>query len=376
MPGSTRTLRLLSVCIVLAVLAACSTGRGRGGYYKDDGPDANPPSNLDNVPDAVPKIEPLASGANKPYTVFGRSYAPDVSGGPYQEQGRASWYGKKFHGNSTSNGERYDMYAMTAAHRTLPIPSYVRVTRVSSGKTVVLRINDRGPFHSDRIIDLSYVAAYKLGMLGPGSTEVIVQRITNDQIRNWKVAPPASNIAQAPAPTAARPTATAATNALAPVSSGAAATVAAAGVATSVAVALTPPAPPVAQLAAPMPAPSAGPARSPDAGAPTDGLPPTALAATPARSPVPLAQSSGTPVPPGAMYLQFGAFSESARAQALAQRLSEQLSPDLGKTVQVDQNASNLYRVRIGPFAGRDAAVEAQNIAQGATGMTPSLTVP
>ena len=123
MPGSTRTLRLLSVCIVLAVLAACSTGRGRGGYYKDDDPDANPPSTLDNGPAAGPKIEPRASGANKPSTVFGRSYAPDVSGGPYQEQGRASWNGKKFHGNSTSNGERYDMYAMTAAHRTLPIPS-------------------------------------------------------------------------------------------------------------------------------------------------------------------------------------------------------------------------------------------------------------
>ena len=123
MPGSTRTLRLLGVCIVLALLAACSTGRGRGGYYKDDGPDSNPPSNLDSVPDAVPKIEPLASGANKPYAVFGRPYVPDVSGGPYREQGRASWYGKKFHGSSTSNGERYDMYAMTAAHRTLPIPS-------------------------------------------------------------------------------------------------------------------------------------------------------------------------------------------------------------------------------------------------------------
>ena len=378
MSSSTRTLRLLGVCIVLALLAACSTGRGRGGYYKDDGPDANPPSNLDSVPDAVPKIEPLSSGTSKPYTVFGRSYVPDVSGAPYREQGRASWYGKKFHGNSTANGERYDMYAMTAAHRTLPIPSYVRVTRVSSGKTVVLRVNDRGPFHSDRIIDLSYVAAYKLGMLGPGSTEVIVERITNDQIRNWKVAPPASNIAQASAASAASPSSTTAASALTPVSTGAAVTAGAAGVATSVAVAvaLAPPAPPVAQLTAPAPAPSAGPARPASAGAPQDAPAPAALAAAPTRSPVPLAPSPGTPVPPGAMYLQFGAFSEPARAQALAQRLSEQLSPDLGKTVQVDQNASNLYRVRIGPFAGRDAAVEAQSIAQGATGMTPSLTVP
>ena len=362
------------MCIVLVQVVACSTGRGRGGYYKDDGPDANPPSNLDNVPDAVPRIEPLASGANKPYNVFGRPYVPDVSGGPYREQGRASWYGKKFHGNSTSNGERYDMYAMTAAHRTLPIPSYVRVTRVSNGKTVVLRVNDRGPFHSDRIIDLSYVAAYKLGMLGPGSTEVVVERITPDQIRNWKIAPPASNVAQTATQPAAgsstgsasipsAPAAAAAgvvgATAAAGVGAGAAAGAAATGVATSVAVTLTPPTPPVAQLVPPAPV--------------ADSPGPASAAVKPAP---PATPSSGTPVPPGAMYLQFGAFSEQERAQALASRLSEQLGPDLGKTVQVDQNASNLYRVRIGPFAGRDAATLAQSAAQGSTGMTPSLSLP
>ena len=193
--------RAILACLILVLLAACS-GK-RGGYYKDDGPEANPPGNLDQVPDAVPKIEPLASGANKPYTVFGRNYTPDTSGKPYRAQGRASWYGKKFHGNSTSNGERYDMYAMTAAHPTLPIPSYVRVTRVENNKTVVLRINDRGPFHSDRIIDLSYVAAYKLGMLGPGSTEVLVERIMPDQIRNWQPNQATSNVAtMAPIPLA------------------------------------------------------------------------------------------------------------------------------------------------------------------------------
>lgn len=380
---STRTLRLLGVCIVLAILAACSTGRGRGGYYKDDGPDANPPSNLDNVPDAVPKIEPLASGANKPYTVFGKSYVPDVTGGSYREQGRASWYGRKFHGNSTSNGERYDMYAMTAAHRTLPIPSYVRVTRVSTGKTVVLRINDRGPFHSDRIIDLSYVAAYKLGMLGPGSTEVVVERIMPDQIRNWKSAPPPSNVAQAPTEPTRRTGSAAVASPLPVVTAGAGAGVVtgvttgvasgaasglsstvAAGAAIPVAVALPPPTPPATELAPAQPTtPSARPATGGQA---------TSVTA----QPLPQRPSPGTLVPPGAMYLQFGAFSEEARAQALAQRLSQQLSPELGSTVKVDQNASNLYRVRIGPFAGRDAALEALGAAQSATGTTPSLSLP
>ena len=190
--------RLVCVCLVIALLAACSGGARRGGgYYLDDGPDANPPANLDAVPDAVPRIEPFAPSNSKPYVVFGKTYTPDTSGGPYKVQGRASWYGKKFHGNSTANGERYNMYGMTAAHPTLPIPSYARVTRVSNGKSVVVRVNDRGPFLNDRVIDLSYVAAYKLGMLGPGSAEVIVERITPDQIRNWQSAPAALNVATA-----------------------------------------------------------------------------------------------------------------------------------------------------------------------------------
>jgi rare lipoprotein A len=122
--------------------------------------------------------------------VLGQSFTPDTSGRPYRVQGRASWYGRKFHGNPTSNGERYDMYAMTAAHPTLPIPSYVRVTRVSTGKTVVLRVNDRGPFLRGRVIDLSYVAAYQLGVLAPGSAEVIVERIMPEEIRQWRARKP------------------------------------------------------------------------------------------------------------------------------------------------------------------------------------------
>jgi len=152
-----------------------------GGYYLDDGPDDNPPANLDAVPDAEPKPEPLHRYANNPYSVFGREYVPEQKLKPYKKRGTASWYGRRFHGQKTSSGERYDMYAVTAAHPTLPIPSYARVTNVASGKSVVVRINDRGPFHSGRIIDLSYTAAYKLGYVKNGSTQVEVETVLPDQ---------------------------------------------------------------------------------------------------------------------------------------------------------------------------------------------------
>ncbi len=343
--------RMLIACLLLAVLAACS-GPRKGGYYKDDGPEANPPSNLDKVPDAVPKIEPLASGANKPYNVFGRSYTPDVSGGPYKVQGRASWYGKKFHGNSTSNGERYDMYAMTAAHTTLPIPSYVRVTRVSNGKSVVLRINDRGPFHSDRVIDLSYVAAFKLGMLGPGSSEVIVERIMPDQIRNWQPQNNATMLADQPAvapvalPVAAvaisRPSeATLANSSAGPMPSG--------NIASKEPVPLDPPPTVTSQQTQPT---------------------------NPQTSTENISLQQARRIPAGSMFLQLGAFSDPAKAQSLAAQVTQKMPAGLETAVRVDQNANNLYRVRIGPFASRDAALEALTPIQNSTGVTPSLSLP
>lgn len=145
-----------------------------GGYYLDDGPGDNPPDNLDAVPDAVPRPEALHRFANRPYSVLGRDYTPQRDIGAYRERGIASWYGRKFHGQKTSSGEPYDMYGMTAAHPTLPIPSYARVTNPANGKSVTVRINDRGPFHAGRIIDLSYTAAWKLGYIGNGSTLVDV----------------------------------------------------------------------------------------------------------------------------------------------------------------------------------------------------------
>lgn len=152
------------------------TVRG-GGYYLDDGPGNDAPANLDSIPDAVPRAEPLHRGTSRPYKVMGRSYTPMTELAPYRSRGIATWYGRRYHGQRTSSGEVYDMYAMTAAHTTLPIPSYARVTNVTNGRSVVVRINDRGPFIGDRLIDLSYVAAHKLDLLRSGSGLVEVETI-------------------------------------------------------------------------------------------------------------------------------------------------------------------------------------------------------
>jgi rare lipoprotein A len=152
-----------------------------GGYYQDDGPGDHPPPNLDRIPDAVPKREPLHPYANKIYVALGQTYVPETELKTPVQEGTASWYGRKFNGARTSSGEAYDMYAMTAAHPTLPIPSYARVTALDTGKSVIVRINDRGPFHSNRIIDLSYTAAYRLGITGPGQGRVRVESIDPDK---------------------------------------------------------------------------------------------------------------------------------------------------------------------------------------------------
>lgn len=151
-----------------------------GGFYLDDGPlDAS--VDLAAVPDAVPRSEPLHRFANRPYSVLGRDYTPLQVASTFRQQGVASWYGRRYHGQKTSSGEPYDMFGMTAAHPTLPIPSYVRVTRVNggpdNGKSVVVRVNDRGPFLHSRVIDLSYTAAWKLGIVENGSGSVVVESL-------------------------------------------------------------------------------------------------------------------------------------------------------------------------------------------------------
>lgn len=163
-------------------LSACGSAPGRsaskpGGYYLDDGPGRNPPANLDQVPDAVPRDEPINRYTARPYTVLGKTYTPFTDHRPFRARGRASWYGKRYHGQKTSSGEVYDMYAMTAAHTLLPLPSYARITSLENGRAVIVRVNDRGPFHDDRIIDLSYAAAHRLGLVNQGSAMVEVESI-------------------------------------------------------------------------------------------------------------------------------------------------------------------------------------------------------
>lgn len=168
---------LIAAALAIA-LGGCGTTPPRpGGYYLDDGPGASPPANLDSVPDAVPRVEPINRGTSRPYVVMGRSYTPMTAHAPYKARGIATWYGRRYHGKPTSSGEPYDMYAMTAAHTTLPIPSYVRVTHLKNGRSVVVRVNDRGPFVDGRIIDLSYTAAHKLGVLAGGNAMVEVEAI-------------------------------------------------------------------------------------------------------------------------------------------------------------------------------------------------------
>ncbi|MSQ50686.1 MAG: septal ring lytic transglycosylase RlpA family protein [Betaproteobacteria bacterium] len=148
-----------------------------GGFYTDDGPDGALPVDLDLLAEPVPKLEPMNAQANQAYSVFGREYLPLNEPSPYKRQGTASWYGRKFHGQRTSSGEVYDMFALSAAHPTLPIPSYARIVNLQNGNSVVVRINDRGPFSSGRIMDVSYAAAHRLGFVQEALANIEVQSI-------------------------------------------------------------------------------------------------------------------------------------------------------------------------------------------------------
>jgi len=168
-----------------------------GGYYLDDGPGELRPANLDDLPSADPRIEPIAIRNTRPYTVMGQTFTPQTSlEEPYRQKGRASWYGKKFHGAKTANGEIYDMHQMTAAHPTLPLPSYAKVTNLANGKSVIVRVNDRGPFLRGRIIDLSYAAAYQLDYIKHGSADVLVEKMTPEVIAQYQAEKNGTRLAQ------------------------------------------------------------------------------------------------------------------------------------------------------------------------------------
>ena len=186
------------ILLLLSMLTGCASGpslknesvsvppKKGGGYYLDDGPGDRPPENMDAIPDAIPKVEPFNVRANQPYIALDNKYTPMTSFYPYKEKGIASWYGKRYHGKKTSVGEFYDMYSMSGAHTTLPIPCYVRVTNTENGKSVIVRINDRGPFKKDRVIDLSFAAAYKLRLSDKGSGPVEVELIDPRQFSALK----------------------------------------------------------------------------------------------------------------------------------------------------------------------------------------------
>lgn len=168
------------------------------GFYTDDAPDRPVPVNLETLPDAQPRVKPLHPTANEPYNVFGKEYVPFRSLSGHKRQGTASWYGRKFHGPRTVGGEIYDMFAMTAAHPTLPVPSYARVTNLENNRTVIVRINDRGPFHSGRIMDVSYAAAYRLGFADTALAAVEVESVVPETAVAAKALEPVPEVVALP----------------------------------------------------------------------------------------------------------------------------------------------------------------------------------
>ncbi|WP_295992939.1 septal ring lytic transglycosylase RlpA family protein [Rugamonas sp.] len=347
------------------VPALPAAGSGRGGYYQDDGPGDSPPPNLLSVPDAEVRNDPLLPRSNRPYVVFGKTYTPLTGNQPYSEIGIGSWYGKKFHGQRTSSGELYDMYKMTAAHPTLPIPSYARLTNLISGAQVIVRINDRGPFHSSRAIDVSYTAALKLGLLSKGSHELKIDRILPDEAERiiaaraaapvrTQLTTPQSTLSVQPLVLAPRavpktglglgalsPAAVMPAPAYAPVSTLAAAT--------TVAEAATMPAPRV-----PVSAPPAA------ASADVDALmlaarSPGEAAAAGVALPLPVAAGDAPALKSG-YYLQLGAYSRAENAEAARVKVAQ--TTNNFSTLEVVQSGPVL-RLFGGPFASRQEATQA-----------------
>ena len=204
---ATRLSRYLIVaCCCIALIACGSTSRKSSGNRYSIKQDHGPAATMDasKIKDAVPRNDPIVRAGNKnPYTVLGKTYHLVSTNKGYKERGKASWYGKKFHGHKTSNGEVYNMYGMTAAHKTLRIPSYVKVTNLDNKRSTIVRVNDRGPFHPGRIIDLSYAAATKLGFVGNGVANVEVEAI---DVGTYRRAEPAkANPTKTPPPKVTQP---------------------------------------------------------------------------------------------------------------------------------------------------------------------------
>ncbi len=366
LPLRCRAVRLAGGALLVALLAACA---GPGVRVDDrDGPEARPPPGLLQVPDAEPAVEPIRQGGpNKPYTVWGQSYVPLVADAPLNERGLASWYGRKFNGKPTASGELYNMYAMTAAHPTLPIPSYARIRNPANGREVVVRINDRGPFKSRRIVDLSYTAALKLGILGAASP-VELERITGDDIRagTWRHAPVGPRDG---ADTAAR-----------------VASAAPAEAPSRVAL----PVPPVGAPRAASPAPTVVPPQA-AATVPAPPVDPLQVAAAAADSVVLAADRSPALLPPDTVapaigdvtggvagtaagrgfWVQLGAFREHDGAVAFQKQVEARVG-GIAPLLTVFADAT-LFRLQAGPYARRDEARDAGERLRDALRLVPVI---
>ena len=365
---SLATPALAACAVAIAVLlAGCASGTrsGGGALSGRDGPGSNIPSDLDRVPDAEPRVEAIrnSGGTSKPYTVLGRAYQPITDDRPFRESGIASWYGRKFHSASTASGEPYDMYAMTAAHKTLPLPSYVRVRNPANGREVIVRVNDRGPFVDGRIIDLSYTAALKLDLLR-GVAPVEIERITNEDIRTgaWRrdAGTAYASASQVPAPpqpqrTAAVPVAVPSAW-VAPVAMNAAPSASAMPVAPQTPTTQMAPAERIAQ-AAPAPEPEAASPRQPIM---VTDLPPLAPLTAPPPAPRAAPQDPAPSSPSAAaagFWVQLGAFRERDGAESLRSQAARGL-PTLAPQLRVFSEAGT-HRLQAGPFASRSEAGEA-----------------
>jgi rare lipoprotein A len=317
---------LILASALFVTLSGCSDT-----FFRDGGPRGT--FNPDSVTEIEPRFEPLSPGGNPAsYSVFGKQYQVMKSSVGFVQRGDASWYGTKFHGNKTSNGERYNMYAISAAHKSLPIPSYVEVTNLENGRRLIVRVNDRGPFHSGRIIDLSYAAAAKLGYADKGTAPVEIRVIDvaqyqREKLRTTAVSPP-SQVTVTPLPN----------NALS-----------------------------IAMKATPLPVVDYTERAEKVAAAVDEPLiKGEATAQLPTEQPATAADSPQNPVaksPAGAapeqIYIQLGAFSNRTNAEQIAQQSTQaQISKAGEATIQpVSSNSKIVYRVRLGPFTS-DALAE------------------
>jgi rare lipoprotein A len=325
--------RLSGLAVLVGVLSGCGTGP-----VKDVGTGATP-----DVGDAVPRYEPLCKTGNPlSYDVFGKRYYPMKSSAGFEEEGIASWYGADFHGKRTSCGEPYDMYQMTAAHKLLPIPTYCEVTNLDNGRKVIVKVNDRGPFHEDRVIDLSYAAALKLGIARPGTGRVSVRALDPSVPMTTTPMRLASRDAPATArripPVAARPEAPPVATQI--VAKPAALRNDARPAATTRSETSLTPLQPTAK-----PAAQSAPVRTAAPAAELVPLPAPAPAAAVASRPNDLADPAVSKV-----YVQVGAFADKLNAE----RLKNRIVPEVDAKVYIQQAGfanRSFYRVQIGPLS-------------------------